>query len=250
MDIRHYISQVEKTYNYRIKTVVPLNDDSMGRIERVILKYQPQNLSDPRRTMFQKNPLDFPTVPGAEVYIVDVELGLPASSFNLAREIKDALGIPDKFVVVRGENDPTELETQALVTKAEMDEVAEKAGMVPGALLDHPTYDESDMKDGAEFYGDTYNKRFLGYLSKVEGERKEKTKRDPVNAPFGWLETPKSDVPQDDGPTIGTEQGTQSDVISGKGNIDGDKRSYSRVYQKQGKTFVKTDAGDPIRKGK
>lgn len=245
MDIRHYISSVEKTYCYRIKTIVPLTDDAMGRIERIILKYQPIDLSTPRKTMFQKNPLDFPTVPGAEVHIVDVELGLPASPYNLAREIKDVLGVPDKFVVVRGSNDPTELETERFNAVAEMDEKAAKEGMEPGALLDMPQYDEVAPHEASDYYGDTYNRKFLGYIAKVESERKEAVKK---SQPFEWLPAAKSDVEADAGPTIGHEDGKPGADVSGKGNLDDARKSYSRVYRKDGKTFVKIEGGDPVRK--
>lgn len=249
MDIRHYISQVEKTYHYRIKTVVPLTDDAMGRIERVILKYQPHDLSAPRKTLFQKNPLDFPTVPAAEVHIVDVALGLPASSFNLAREIKDALGVPDKFVVVRGENDPTELETESRNAKNEMDEAAAKEGAVPGALLDLPHYEEIESKDGAAYYGDDYNKRFLGYLKQVATEREEEAAKRAAPALYQTLKA-APDVEADAGPSIGSEAPVENDELSGKANLDNDRKTYSRVYQKQGNTYVKRESGDPVRKGK
>lgn len=249
MSIRHYIAQAEKTYTYRIKTVVPLTDDAMGRIERVILRYQPLDLGSPRKTMFQKSPLDFPTVPAAEVHMVDVELGLPASGYVLAREITQALGLPEKFVVVRGENDPTELETERLAAKGDMDEAAAKAGETPGALLDLPNYDEAESKDGSELYGDKYNKRFLGYLKGVEDERNEAMKLKNTPSPFGWLDMPKSDVADDAGPTIGTEAGKEDEDLSNKGNLDNDRKKYTRVYQKQGKTFVKSETGNPVRKG-
>lgn len=250
MDIRHYIAQAEKTYSYRIKTVFPLTDDVMGRIEQLILKYKPLDLGSPRKTMFQKAPLDFPTVQGAEVYMLDIELGLPCSGVVLARELTQALGVPDKFIVVRGENDPTELETERMVAKAEMDETAEKAGETPGARLDLPGYDEVEAQDGSELYGDKYNRRFLGHLKAVEDERIEAMKLKNTPAPFGWLDV-KADpeVPTDPGPTIGMEAGKENDQIGNRGNLDNARQKYTRLYQKQGKTYVKRSDGDPVRKG-
>jgi len=75
MRIQKYLAEVEKSYHYRIKTIVPLDDDKMGRIEHAILKYNPLSLSQPKKTIIQKNPLDFPSIVASEVYIVDVELG-------------------------------------------------------------------------------------------------------------------------------------------------------------------------------
>ncbi len=41
MDIRKYIAESEKRYHLRIKTVVPLDDALISKLENVIAKYQP-----------------------------------------------------------------------------------------------------------------------------------------------------------------------------------------------------------------
>ncbi|RYD62543.1 MAG: hypothetical protein EOP83_14325 [Verrucomicrobiaceae bacterium] len=249
MNLRQYIANAEKTYSYRIKTVVPLSDDAMGRIERVILKYQPVDLSAPRKTMMQKNPLDFPTVGVAEVHIVDAEFGLPASPAQLQMELVKALGIPEKFLVVRGDNDPMEHQSEEIVAKAEMDEAEKDAK--PGSLLELPEYEEAEPVEGKDLYGDDYNKRFLGYLKTVADERREQTKVDSPNAPFKWLDMPKPDVDADEGPSIGSEAGSVADErVSSQGNLDDNKRTYTQVYQKKGKVYVKRETNDPIRKDK
>lgn len=249
MSLRQYIANAEKTYSYRIKTVVELNDDLMGRIERIILKYQPIDMSSPRKTMMQKTPLDFPTVPVAEVHMVDVELGLPASSAQLQMELVKALGLPEKFLVVRGDNDPIEAQNNAIEAKIEMDEANKDAEK--GALLDLPNYEEADAP-GAALYGDDYNKRFLGYLNKVDTERREAMKVDAPNSPFKWLDMPKNEIEADSGPSVGeTASGENGDErVSGQGNLDDNKKTYTQIYKKQGKTFVKREENTPVRKGK
>lgn len=249
MNLRQYIFNAEKTYSYRIKTVVEMNDDLMGRIERVILKYQPLEMSSPRKTMMQKTPLDFPTVPVAEVHMVDVELGLPASAAQLQMELVKALGLPEKFVVVRGDNDPLEAQNNAIEAGLAMDEAEKDAK--PGALLDLPNYEEGE-EPGKELYGDAYNKRFLGYLNKIDAERREAMKKDSPNSPFKWLDMPKNDIADDEGPTIGSENAGENgdERVSGEGNLDDNKKTYTRAYQKQGKVYVKRETNTPIRKGK
>lgn len=247
MSLRQYIANVERTYNYRIKTVVPMTDDVMGRIEHAILKYQPHHLGKPRRTMFQSAVLDFPTVQNAEVYMVDCELGLPASPRVLADEIRKLIGLPEKFVIVRGENDPLEIRAQEAEERAKMDE--EEGDTEKGALLNLPGYEEAEGASGEAFYGDKYNRGLLGYLKKVEAEKADKRKVDAPNAPFKWLDLPKSDVADDEGPTIGTENTESNNSVSTVGNLDDEKKPFARAYQRQGKTFVKRETPDSVRKG-
>ena len=64
---REFLATNEKQYYYRIKTVVPLDDAAMDRIERTIVKYLPLDVGRPEKTIFQRHPLDFPGVDNAEV---------------------------------------------------------------------------------------------------------------------------------------------------------------------------------------
>lgn len=253
MGIHDYISRNERTYHYRIKTVLELkgNDHALGTIERAIMKYQPVRMAEPRKLMFQRNPQDFPSIENAEISVLDVELSLPASAAVMIRELAEALHIPVSFIVVRGDNDPIENEVQANTAKAEMDEEAEKAGETKAALLDIPNYDEATEIPAADLYGDKYNRRLLGYLKKVEAERAPKVV-DAPNNPFDWLKMPKSDVEADAGPTVGTEDGdvagAAEDMISSHGNLDDARKPYTRAYARKGKTYVKSGALDPVRK--
>jgi hypothetical protein len=249
MSIRQYILNAERNYDYRIKTVVPLDDDMMGRIERTIMKYQPLKMSAPRKTIFQKAPLDFPNVEGAEVHFVDVTLGLPASVWQMQKELVHFMGLPEKFVAVRGVNDPLETQTEAMNANAELDEKEKEEGAAPGALLNLAHYEEGPETKGEDFYGQTYNRRFLDVLKKVENEKAEARKIDAPNAKFSWLDMPKNDTPEDAGPTIGTEAEKEDEERADQGNMDSDHKTYSRVYQRQGKTYVKRATADGVRKG-
>src|SRR4051812_48767558 len=118
MDLKKYIAESERSYNYRLKTIVELDDDAMDRIERIAMKYQPLSLSRPRATMLQSNPLDFTNIseiPVTQVWIVDMELALPVSSYALGQEIRRSLACHERYVIVRGANDPTEVESERIV---------------------------------------------------------------------------------------------------------------------------------------
>ena len=116
-----YIKENEREYHIRIKTVVPLGDVEMEYIERILSKYIPIDITSPVKTIMQKHPLDFQDIRNAEVWIVDVVTELPASAYVLQQELKLALNIPEKYLVVRSANDPLEVETQRMVSNDEID---------------------------------------------------------------------------------------------------------------------------------
>lgn len=249
MRIQKYLAEVEKSYHYRIKTIVPLDDDKMGRIEHAILKYNPLSLSQPNKTIIQKNPLDFPSIVASEVYIVDVELGLPASAYVMQQELRMALGIPEDFIVVVAPNDPIENQTIAANAKREMDKEARNEGASRAALMADPHYSEAPEIDPHKYFGDEFNRRLLGYLKRVEEERKEAMKIDAPHPLIRWKDMPKSDVPADPGPTIGTSDGEMAETAP-QGNFDDDKKTYRRLYQRNGNVYVKARSADSIRKVK
>ena len=241
MDFKQYVAATERSYEYRVKTAMPLTDVEMDKIERVVLKYDPTDISRPRKTMMQKNPLDFKNVGAAEIYIVDLTLGMPASSYVLQNEIRMALGAPEDHVIVRGYNDPTEVESERLVAADEMAEEADKLGLKPSGLLNDPTY--SEVTTPTDLYGAVHNQRFLDALRTVQKERDSARKIDAPNALFKWMDMPKETL-DDEGdynkdikgaPGLGKAGGsTDDDGTSNQGNLTDRKRTYKRQYGKNG----------------
>jgi len=172
---RDYMSENHREYHVRIKTVSPLDDEAMEYIERVLHKYSPIDITAPVKTIMQKHPLDFTDIRNAEVWIVDVVTDLPISAYVLQQELKLALALPEKYVVVRAANDPLEVETQRMVSNDEIDMEAMEQGLSPASRLStHESYDDDELGElDYPVYGDEYNKSFLEVLSQVSAERIE-----------------------------------------------------------------------------
>jgi hypothetical protein len=186
MDIRKYIATTEKHYRYRIKSVVMLDDAARDKIEIILAKYMPNDISAPKKTPFQSRPLDFKDVMNAEVWMIDVDLNLPASPYVLQQEIFRGLAIPEKFIVVRGEHEPVEIQDEKLSALEAIEAEAAKRGLTPASLLDDALdFPEIEVIDGADFYGEKRNSQLLSYLKKLEDERHEANivRKDPL---FGW----------------------------------------------------------------
>jgi hypothetical protein len=165
-----YLSKSKREYEYRIKSVVAMDDKFISNIEKAVAKYGFISISKPKKTIAQSNPLDFPNIPFAEVWIVDVKTHIPVSTGILLPELRAALNIPEKFLVVRAENDPMEIETNRIDAIA--DAVAKSKTQPIPLLSTDPKYEEWNYDaDKDTPYGDAYNKKFLAYLAQVAADR-------------------------------------------------------------------------------
>jgi len=159
---RNYIQEQEKVYSLRLKFATPIDDEDVNWIERVLQKYVLLDITTPTKTIRQRHPLDFSGVQNAEVWIVDIKCGLPVSSYILKRELQLALNISENFIVVRGENDPLEIETQRLNALDDIDDEATDRKLSPASRLStNSEYDKDERGDLKEpVYGNEYNSNF------------------------------------------------------------------------------------------
>ena len=201
MDFKNYVTAAEKQYRLRLKTVVVLDDAAMDAIEVAVAKHLPLELSSPKKTIMQANPIGFTGIPAAEVYIVDMVFGLPVSADTLRNDIRMALKAPEPYVVVRYPNDALEIEGERVQAAAEIDAARRTKGQRYGAILDTGVeFPEAEEPNAAELYGDAYNATFLSYVNKVQKDREDHQVK-AANAPFIWLDVPdrtKQEPVQDD----------------------------------------------------
>jgi hypothetical protein len=199
MQLHQYLAQAEKQYHLRLKTIVPLDDAAMERIEMVVAKYLPLFIARPKKTILQRQPMEFPEVRNAEVYIVDMSFGLPVAPHVIRDDVRTALEAPDSFVFVRNQYSPGELEIERLNAIEDIDAEAAAKGLKLVATLDDEFYNEADGRDNAALFGNAYNAAFLSYLSTVQKEREEKVAKT-EQAPFLWLDLPdRADSNEQDG---------------------------------------------------
>lgn len=194
MNFRDYLAESQKTYKYRLKSVTDFTDeDTLSRIENYLQRYKLLDISLPFKTMIQKAPLDFPEFSNVEVFMVDFETALPLSSYFASEELRTLLNIPGGMVVIRGANEPIEIETKLVDQKAEVAADAEKKGLKAAALLGVDSqYPKSEQGiDGSNYYGNSYNGRFLETLKDIEDSRKPQ-KFDAPQPLFSWLNMPKN----------------------------------------------------------
>lgn len=175
-----YLAESVKEYRYRVKTVVPMDEQFLSTLKKALFKYDVKSVSSVKKTPIQNAPLDFREVGAAEVSIIDIVTGMPASSYVLATELHAALQLSPKFLVVRGENEPIELETEQLLAAEDADK---------NAILDNANYEEAEQPTEIA-YGDAYNKKFLNYLAQTRADGMEEVpaiEEIKKVAKFSWL---------------------------------------------------------------
>lgn len=254
MTFKTYLAESEKVYNYRIKAAFPIDKDVVGRIENYLKKFRVVSVSKPTKTILQKHPMDFVGITNVEVFIVDVVTSLPISSFVMRQDLKELLGVPEKMIVVRSENDPLEYEGNRISQENEIRDEAEKKGMAQETLLStdsgHP--DAENGVDGSNYYGDSYNSRLLKYVKEVDAE-KQPQKVDAPASLFKWLDMPKETQEpvqpgEDFNAAIAKTEIKKADkeakVPSANGNFDDESTKVKKAYKTKSGTS-KTMTGEP-----
>jgi hypothetical protein len=237
MALQKYIEDAAKQYSFRLKAVVPIDDTAMDRIEMVLAKYDLLTISKPYKTIVQRAPLDFPQLRAAEVYILDLTLGLPVAPHILKNDIRDVLNAPEDSIVLRTRSEPGEIESENLNALADIAVEAERRGLKPAALLNDTAYDDADPMDSEhQLYGNGYNSAFLSHLQSVRQERDDLRQR-VANAPFQWLDLPDRKDPQDfnaaiaDAPKVYTKAVKRTEpIMSLLGNTAPARTEIRKVY--------------------
>lgn len=189
MSLKQYFESVQQTYEFRIKSIGRLGDVEMDIIEGVLDKYRPTKISQPKKMMFQTNPLGFTGVKNAEVWFVDVTLTVPARGATLAYDLRTTFGLNGASPIIEVESDE---EDAGLDNEIAIDE-----NRTEDALLTDPDFKEAPEVDAEEHFGDAYNKRFLEYVKKVEEERIYKQKIDAPHPITEWEKQPDADADLD-----------------------------------------------------
>jgi hypothetical protein len=194
MTFLKYLAESEKTYKYRLKTVsIDLGDDEiLERIHAYLQRFKLVDISKPFETIIQRSPLDFPNYTNTTVSMIDFETSFPLSSYVASEEIRTLLNVVGGAVVVRGANEPIEIETKLMNQKENVWDQAEDKDLKPAPLLgvdsQYPAGEQ--LPAGDNYYGDAYNSRLVQVLKDIEDSRKP-TKFDPPAPLFSWLDMEK-----------------------------------------------------------
>ena len=260
------LMEAQREFHYRLKTVVDLTDHRMENLERLLDRYKLIRIGAIQKVDGDLDTLEFADVENADIRYVDFAIGVPVSAYILQQEIRSILNVPEKFVVVRSDNEAIEVDSARIQLLQTLDKVAAEAGhsLDASLLSTDPRYLDAEQPVVKDAFGDEYNKKFLNYLSKVASTRTSSDyytqddfltaaereahakKMNPEMEDFNkGYDTPKpvyknkyEDLPEPVEPTL----------INMTGGLDDDRKRYFKVKKnKKGQTVVYDMFTAPVR---
>ncbi len=159
-----YINQLQREHRYRIKMAFQPSERQLEVLERHMKKYDALEVGRPEKLMLQAQPMDFPSLGGHEIVIVDVVTRLPISTPVLQEELRSLMFVKDGMVKVFGRDEPVQQDIEA------QEEGKEQADPITGAEYRDA---EGNPVKAADAAGDSYNQTMLKDLDKVNKDRKD-----------------------------------------------------------------------------
>ena len=171
------LMEAQREFHYRLKTVVDLTDERMEDVERLLSRYHLIRMGAVKKLEGDLDTLEFADIENADISYLDFVIGVPVSAYILQQEMRSILNVPEKFVVVRGDNEAIEVDSAKIQLLQTLDKVAAEAGNDQAASLlsTDSFYLDQEQPLLKDAFGDSYNKRFLNYLSKVASTRNPDT---------------------------------------------------------------------------
>ena len=164
--LSYYLAESVKEFNYKIKILGEVEDGMMDAIESELQKYDLKSMGSPTKTMFQKNPLDFEEGVSGEVNISSFKTGIALPKDAVRDIIAHKLGMPEKYLKIRSENDPLEY---SLVDNAVDTEITVgESDPADSALMNEYEADEHKAED---YHGNEFNTKFIDELMKLVKDR-------------------------------------------------------------------------------
>jgi hypothetical protein len=187
--LKTYIAESTKMYVYYIKVAIPLSSTQVNAIEQLMSNYQ--LVSFGKLTQIKDDKYDFFDIPDKNVHSIRIITTTPLSSYITNQLIRDTLNIQEKLIVVRGINEPVELEAELQQFKQESENEIKTNGFTFASMLDtNRLYDNAEQPNTLNVFGDEYNKNLLANLANIKADRKQ-TEFDAHSNLFSWIDMKK-----------------------------------------------------------
>jgi len=132
-----YLTESEKTYNYRIKMVGDVPSDFVKELEGKLAQFDVVKMSKIKTAPVRKEIPDFPAFPNQPMSIVDVEFRYPAIEPQI-KQLAQLLGM-----------DPNRIVMNTVPYEDSMNDESRKIGTENKDLLDKPDYPAPDAEQRA-----------------------------------------------------------------------------------------------------
>lgn len=192
-----YLTESQKTYEFRIKIAELDPSEYMDRLESVLEAYGLESITKPKRLPITESNIDFPNIKNAQIWLMDAVFKYPAGSEQVRAIISERAQVPQNCVFVVPRNHPEVLWRE---NEGELREY--KAG---DAVLDKPLEDNPEGKKAGADYAKAHS--LLKELSKPE-----------YAAEGGKTDAAKTlnDIPQGNTSPVGSKQNKIPSPVKGR----------------------------------
>lgn len=259
------LNESQKNFSYRLKTVVLMDDQKMEDLERLLKRYNLLDVGSVHKITAKDDSLEFRDIENADVYYVDFMIGVPMSAYILQQELRAVLNLPEKFLVVRADNEAIEVESVKNQLLRTLDQKAKQEGYTDkGSLLSTDRfYLDAEQPLTNNAYGDKYNSKFLNLLQQIASSRKTQTFQttsdlNPVEQMQSVEQQPKQDTTDFNAHLSGVKpvyksvdmgEPVELNLLGPDGNFDDDTKRYFKVSRNnKGEKKVNSIESKPIRR--
>lgn len=216
--IKEYIVESTKEHAYILKMAVEPSTPQLNTVESLLRGYGLVHFSKLMKVEDER--FDFFDIPSRDVYSIRFVTKAPLSSYVIMQDIKTALNVPEKYIVVRTSNEPVEVEAEDERFKEMVTADAVKDGLQRAPMLSiKQFYDDAEQPATDGLFGDDYNKKFLSYLAGIKVSRPT-DEVDPPSPLFSWIDMKKIKPaePMQDAADFNANYDTPKAITKAKGN--------------------------------
>lgn len=215
--IKEYIAESTREHAYILKMAVEPSEAQVNTVESLLRSYGLVHFSKLMKVEDER--FDFFDIPSRDVYSIRFVTKAPLSSYVITQDIKTALNVPEKYVVVRTSNEPVEVEAEDERFKDRVAAESNEDGLRAAPLLSiKQFYDDAEQPATDGLFGDDYNRKFLSYLAGIKATRPT-DEIDPPSPLFSWIDMKKvkSAEPVQDGTDFNKDYDTPKPVTKANG---------------------------------
>lgn len=190
--LQDYLFHNKKDYKFIVKLAFEPDQERLDRLERMLDKYNLVEMTKPSKTIFQSNPIDFPSLSYGEIFIFEITVSYPTLSYYIWEDIRNLFKVDGPYVIVRSINNPVEKSIEEFVKNAQEDYIPK--------LSTDPAYPEAKNADLSLKYGDEYNKEMVEVLTSKDAKEVMNYYREYALRDKNYYPDAKTDVKKNDGP--------------------------------------------------
>lgn len=156
---KEYLAESKKLFGFKIKVAGEVPENFSENLKARLDRCGVNTLKETTKTPVQRLPIDFPELKNVPVTIFSVICEYPITAPEISKELTE-MGMDPCCFRVRGAGEPSELEQEQML--------ADPSG---ASLLQDSEYNEAEIVEYKNYFGDDFNASFLQELAKAAKER-------------------------------------------------------------------------------